>query len=56
VGALATLAGLALPAPVGVAGPLAIRVVDALEYLALAAIVPLTGWLTGVFELVGYLR
>ncbi|MGV9802358.1 type VII secretion integral membrane protein EccD [Mycobacterium sp. NPDC003449] len=50
-GLLAVGAGMALLGPVA-AGPAAARVVDGLEYLALATIVPLTCWLTGIFGVI----
>ncbi|HTM83802.1 MAG TPA: type VII secretion integral membrane protein EccD [Mycobacterium sp.] len=52
LGAAAVGAGLAALVPTAAAGPAALRAVDALEYGALAVVVPLTCWLAGIFDLV----
>ncbi|MGV0813514.1 type VII secretion integral membrane protein EccD [Mycolicibacterium boenickei] len=51
-GILAVGAGIALLWPVTVKSPMAARVADAVEYGALAAVVPLACWLTGGFDVV----
>ncbi|WKG04862.1 type VII secretion integral membrane protein EccD [Mycolicibacterium sp. HK-90] len=51
-GILAVGTGIALLWPVTVQSPVAARIADALEYAALAAVVPLACWLTGAFDLV----
>ncbi|MGA5536702.1 type VII secretion integral membrane protein EccD [Mycolicibacterium nivoides] len=51
-GILAVSAGMAALWPVTVQSPMAERLADAVEYSALAAVVPLACWLAGVFDLV----
>lgn len=53
LGLLAVAAGLVLLGPAAAAGPVALRIIDGLEYVALAAVAPLTCWLTGVFDAIG---
>ena len=52
-GPVAALTGLSLLFPPRLLGPAAARVADALEYTALAAVIPLTCWLAGLFDIVG---
>ncbi|WP_273732903.1 type VII secretion integral membrane protein EccD [Mycolicibacterium septicum] len=51
-GILAVGAGVAVLWPVTVQSPVAARLADAVEYGALAAVVPLACWLAGAFDLV----
>lgn len=51
-GILAVSAGVAVLWPVTVQSPVAARLADAVEYGALAAVVPLACWLAGAFDLV----
>ncbi|WP_198538765.1 type VII secretion integral membrane protein EccD [Mycolicibacterium wolinskyi] len=51
-GAAAVAVGLAVLSPAAVTSPAAIRVVDAVEYIALAAVAPLACWLTGIADAV----
>jgi type VII secretion integral membrane protein EccD len=51
-GVLAVGTGIALIWPVTIHSPAAARFADALEYAALAAVVPLTCWLAGAFDIV----
>ncbi|MFV8053651.1 type VII secretion integral membrane protein EccD [Mycobacterium sp. 48b] len=51
-GILAVAAGVAALWPVTVQSPAAARLADAVEYAALAAVVPLACWLAGAFDLV----
>ncbi|WP_135452947.1 type VII secretion integral membrane protein EccD [Mycobacterium sp. DL99] len=50
-GILAVGTGIAVIWPVTVQSPVAARLADAIEYLALAAVVPLACWLAGAFDL-----
>ncbi|MGV0741287.1 type VII secretion integral membrane protein EccD [Mycolicibacterium sp. XJ870] len=52
-GVAAVSVGLATLMPAAITSPLAVRIVHALEYGALAAIAPLACWLAGIFDLVG---
>lgn len=49
-GALSVAAGLAVLSPATLTNAMAVRIVDGVEYCALAAVVPLACWLTGVFD------
>ncbi|MUL81353.1 MULTISPECIES: type VII secretion integral membrane protein EccD [unclassified Mycolicibacterium] len=51
-GMLAVGAGISMLWPVTVQNPMAARIADALEYGALAAVVPLACWIAGAFDLV----
>lgn len=51
-GVAAVVAGLAVLAPAGVTSPAAVRMVDAVECAALAAVAPLACWLTGIVDVV----
>lgn len=51
-GIVAVGTGVAVVWPVAIQSPIAARVADALEYGALAAVVPLAFWLTGLFDVV----
>lgn len=51
-GILAVSAGVAVLWPVAVPSPVAARLADAVEYGALAAVVPLACWLAGAFDLI----
>ncbi|WP_454788755.1 type VII secretion integral membrane protein EccD [Mycolicibacterium lutetiense] len=51
-GILAVGTGIAVVWPVTIQSPVAARVADALEYGALAAVVPLACWLAGAFDVV----
>ncbi len=55
LGLLAVAVGLALLWPTSAARPAAMRMADCLEYIALAAIVPLACWLAGIFDALGQL-
>ncbi|MHC9291761.1 type VII secretion integral membrane protein EccD [Mycobacterium sp. LTG2003] len=51
-GAAAVAVGLAVLGPAAVTSPAAARIADVVEYGALAAVVPLACWLTGIADLV----
>ncbi|MGA5541041.1 type VII secretion integral membrane protein EccD [Mycobacterium sp. NPDC051198] len=52
-GVLAVGTGIAVVWPVTIHSPAVARIADALEYAALAAVVPLACWLAGAFDIVG---